>query len=43
MFHDLVSSVALGDGNGKLKLMMTDNFDCVEVISVGPVIHIDER
>jgi hypothetical protein len=43
MFHDLISSVALGEGNGELKLMMSGNFDRVTIISVGPVVHIDER
>ena len=43
MFHDLIFSVALGERNGELKLMMSGNFDRVQIISVGSVVHIDER
>jgi hypothetical protein len=43
MFLHLISSVALGEANGELKLMMSGNFGRVTIISVGPVVHIDER
>src|ERR1700730_18673935 len=38
----LFPSVALGDGNGELKMMMSGEFDGVEVVTVRPVVHIDQ-
>jgi hypothetical protein len=43
VFHNLISSIALGHGDGELKLMMSENFDRIKFIGVGPVVHIDER
>ncbi len=43
MFHGLISSIALGAGNGELKLMMSDKFDREELIGVRPIVHIDQR
>jgi hypothetical protein len=42
MLHDLISSIALRDGNGELKLMMSVNVDGKKLTGVGPVVHIDE-
>ena len=44
MFHGLIPRFLRRlDRDGELKVMMSDKFDGVEVIGVGPIVHIHQR